>query len=369
MGRSPSWSVIPFVTCALVAQQRQATDATLRPPAQRLAEVVLASLDDGLHIAEFGLGDGGTKNSPRGAVRWSEHGCTTAGGVRVECHAVGVKLTFTSGCELLIAPDGNVHLRSGELAGPFPTGLELLLADGSSVRVVLSPSARERVREVLVSDGNRVLQPWRRGEPASEVARSTRWPGLRFVCCGDGGDVYRAIALGPLIALDRVLVAKERADSTPRERLVVLATPLVQSLAVMSRQHREPLAALRQAVTTVAAVADRGSMIFPAAAQLQRAERDRLRWLLRGGFELQIALDGPLAPRLQLFAGDSPLPMVEWTLRGDSAAFLTNPCEDQKDQRWHGNGTRLGNLVPGLQAREELFERVHAVRLIERLQR
>lgn len=366
MGRSTSWGCVPLLACALVAQAPVVRDASLRPPAPPLPEVVLAGYDGALHPAEFGLGDGGL-GADRQPLRWTEAGCVTPGGVQVECLAVGVKLTFSSGRELLVAPDGNVHLRSGEVAGPFPAGLELWLADGTSVRITLVPGAKERLRDVVVGDRERRLQPWRRGEPASEIVRNAAWSGLRFVCCGDGGDVYRAIALGPLLVLDRVLVAAERREAAPRERLVVLATPLVQSLRVMQNQHREPDAAVRKAMTAIAAVADRGDLLFPVGGQLARAEHDRLRWLLRGGFELQLDLAGPMAPRLQLFAGESPLPMVEWTLREDAAAFLTNPREDQAGKRWHGNGTRLPRVAPELQARDDLFERGQALRVIERL--
>jgi hypothetical protein len=58
--------------------------------------------------------------------------------------------------------------------------------------------------------------------------------------------------------------------------------------------------------------------------------------------------------------------MVEWTLRGDGAAFLANPRDDQVGKRWHGNGTRLGRVVTDLQANEELFERPYALQVIKR---
>ena len=75
------------------------------------------------------------------------------------------------------------------------------------------------------------------------------------------------------------------------------------------------------------------------------------------------------APRLQLFAGRSERPMVEWSLGLSSAAYLTNPNAEQLGKRWHGNGTRLPSLVPELQAREHLFERRHALQVIQRLER
>jgi hypothetical protein len=369
MGRSTAWVWFPLFSGALLAQGKVAADAALPGPALPVAEFAVASLDPDLRPAEFGLGDGGVRAGRREPMRWRDDGCITPGGVRVQCQAVGVKLTFPSGRELLVAPDGHVHLRSGEVGGPFPTGLELLLADGTSVRVALAPSSAQRLRDVHVGDREQRLQIWRRGEPAAERVDGVGWAGLRMMCLGDGGDVYRVVALGPLLVLDRVLVAAERAETTPRERLVLLGTPLVQSLTVMQRQHREPKAVLRRAVAAVATIAEHGDQLFAPGRTLPRAEQRRLRWLLRAGFELELELSGPMAPRLQLWAPDALLPMVEWTLRADAAAFLTNPDDDQPGQRWHGNGTRLPRVLPELQAREDLYERGHALRVIGRLQR
>ncbi len=375
MGRFVAAGIVLLLSCALAAQAGAgagagtARDAALRPPAAPVPEVALAGNEHGVAVGELGLGDGGLGTAERGELRWRDDGCTTPGGVRVECRAVGVKLTFPSGRELLVAPDGHVHLRSGEHAGPFATGLELWLADGTTVRVTLAPSNVQRLRDVVVGDAERRLQPWRRGGPSSEVARGGGWAGMRFVCCGDGGDVYRAIALGPLLVLDRTLVAADRAAAAPRERLVVLTAPLAASLRTMQRQHREPDAAVRHAVTAVGEIAANTDRILPDGALLQRAEHDRLRWLLRAGFELQLDRDGPLAPRLQLFAGGATTPIVEWSLHADAAAFLANPRADQPGRRWHGNGTRLPRVAPELQAREQLFERALALQVLDRLAR
>ena len=333
------------------------------------AEVCLAPSPDPVPLAEFGLGAGGVEPSKAGQLRWQNGDCVTAGGVRIECRSAGVKLTFPSGRELLFAPDGNLHLRSRECAGPFEFGLELRLGDGTCVRITLTQHERERLRDVFVVHGERVLQPWRRGEASTRAERPGSWAGLRFFCCGDGGDVYRAVAIGPLLVLDRVLVPETRVKTTPGERLVLATAPILESLDVMRRQHKEPDAAVRKAITAVGAVADRGSDIFPAGAVLQRSEKDRLRWLLGCGFELQLDLDGPRSPRLALFVGENGLPMVEWILSGDPAAFLTNPRDDQIGKRWHGNGTRMSPVLVDLQPREELFERGYALRVIERLRK
>jgi hypothetical protein len=332
-------------------------------------EIVLTDDADPLPLRAFGLGDGGVAEvAARGGLGFTGDGCTTPGGVVVQCLAVGVKLAFPSGAELLLAPDGHLHERSGGVGGPFAGGVELRLGDGAAVRIVLAPGQRQRLRDVFVVAGERVLQPWRRGEPARELARRTAWGGPRLCCCGHGVDVFRAVALGPMVVLDRVLVAPARALAVPAQRLVLATAPLLQSMQQMSRQHRVPDAGLRRSVAAIAATAQRGSAIFPAGASLQRAERDRLRWLLRAGHELQLDLDGPQAPRLMLFAGRSPQPMVEWTLAGNPAAFLPHPDEGQPGAgRWHGNGTRLPRFADDLQAREELFERGYALRVVQRL--
>lgn len=353
---------------AAASAQASPQPLPLRPPAPIHPEVVLAPDDgDGL-VAACGLGDGGIGPGVRQALRWSDEGCVTAGGVQVHAQSFGVKLTFPSGRELLVAPDGYVHLRSQEKAGPFAGGCELCLADGSRVRIFLSPSHPQRLRDVVVVHKDRALQPWRRGAPADEQPRPGGWAGIHLFACGDGGDLFRAIALGPLVVLDRQLTVEARADQVPTERLVLITGPLLQALLRMPRQHEVTDAPMRQAVAAITAIGDHSSTIFPAGASLRRAEHDRLRWLLGAGFELQFDRDGPLSPRLQLYAGDRPLPMVEWTLRADSAVFLTNPRPEVVGTRWHGNGTRLGGVAAHLQAREALFELPYALRVIERLQ-
>lgn len=335
------------------------------------ADVVLADDQDPVPLRAFGLGVGGLDEARApDRLHWSDDGCTTAGGIVVTCLAAGVKLAFPSGRELLLAPDGVLHLRSGETAGPYPFGVELRLGDGSKVRVRLAQSQSERLRDVFVVDGDRVAQPWKRGRAVRELEDPQPWAGVRLCCCGDGGDVYRAVALGPLVVLERQLVAADRAAQAPEQRLCVLTAPLLQSLNLLPRQHTSPEAALRSAVTAVAATAQRGRTIFPTGAALQRAEHDQLRWVLRGGYELELALEGQNAPRLGLFAGRSLRPMVEWTLQGFPAAFLTNPNTEQPGAgRWHGNGTRLAPIAADLQARAELFEPGLALQVVKRLLR
>src|SRR6266581_3719188 len=78
---------------------------------------------------ECGLGDGGVAAAaPREAAMRCEPGAgTSPGGVAIACRREGVRLLFAGGRELLFAPDGFLHLRSGEVAGQFGGGVELCL--------------------------------------------------------------------------------------------------------------------------------------------------------------------------------------------------------------------------------------------------
>ncbi len=353
------------LTAGLAAQQPLAVAAPV-PAVPR--EVVLIDGRGAVSAAAFGLGNGGidARHAP-GELRFDEHVCVTPGGVRIDCQVAGVKFTFPSGRELLVAPDGFLHLRSGENAGPFTAGIELRLGDGAIVRIVLNPSQRRRLRDVVIVAGERVLQPWRRGDAAVDTARDQPWPGVKLASVGDGGDIYRVIGMGPMIVLDRLLVEKAREEVAPTERIALLTAPLVQSMVRMPRQHTESDAAVRGAVSAVAAVADRGNDLFPSGALLERAERDRLRWLLNGGWELELIVDG-MKPRLGLYAGMSKRPLVEWQLGVSPAAFLGNPNDDQPgDRPYHGNGTRMLNVATDLQAREALFERTVALGVLARM--
>ncbi len=354
-------SALVALFCTVVAAQQPPT-LPLHP------EVVLVGAAEPLPGAAFGLGDGGVAAEYE-ELAWREWDCVTPGGVVVACRTAGVKLTFPSGRELLLAPDGYLHLRSGERAGPFAAGVELRLGDDTLVRIVLNPSQPERLRDVVVVAGARILQPWRRGSRCREPGRPGEWAGHHLYCAGDGGDVFTAVALGPLVVLDRILVAADREAATPRERLAIVVEPLQESLQRMPRMHQTRDADVRGAVAVVAAVAERSATTFHVGALLPRLERERMRWGLPDGNELELSLDHA-EPRLFLFARQATLPLIEWRFGNSPVAFLTNPRARQADaSSVHGNGARLVRVADDLQANSERFERAAAVRVLERLRR
>ncbi|MFM1871798.1 MAG: hypothetical protein RL398_1220 [Planctomycetota bacterium] len=330
-------------------------------------EVVLVGAPDPLPASAFGLGDGGFASNERGELAWHERACITPGGATIECLAVGVKLTMPGGRELLVAPDGWLHLRGGEKAGPFAGGMELRLGDGTSVRITLNPSQQDRLRDVVVIADDEALQPWRRGSAARERARIATWPGIRMICAGDGGHIYRAIALGPLVTLDRVLVPDAAAETAPTERIALLIEPLQRSLQRMPRQHRTTEAAVRGAVGAIEAIAARREEVWIDGLGLPRIDEATMRWLLPDRSELLLSLRDS-EPRLYLYETGMHRPLVEWRLGISPAAFLSNPHELQPDSSSvHGNGSRLEWFATDLQAKSELLERAQAIAVLHRL--
>ena len=82
----------------------------------------------------FELGRGGVRD-PRAEPVHGRGSVRTPGGVLVRAQTEGVKLDFVGGGELLYAPDGRLHVRSGEATLAWFHGVRLLLGDGSIVTI------------------------------------------------------------------------------------------------------------------------------------------------------------------------------------------------------------------------------------------
>lgn len=334
-------------------------------------ELVLVGDPASTPWSDFGLGDGGTKPPDPNGMRWApDDGLVSPGGVRIDCRAVGVKLTFPSGRELLFAGDGWLHLRDEARGGPCPHGAELWLGDGSRLQVRLQPGASPSVRDVALVWHGQAAVPWQRGAPARSITRASAWAGVRLACFGDGGEVFRTIALGPLLVLDRLLVPADREPRVPRQRLAVATTAVLEALQRLPRLHTGTETQLRAAAEALRTLAEASALVLPEGAELPRLESAALRWGLGGGCELGLDLDADRGPLLQLFAPDATRSIVEWTLTDPSAAYLTNPFDTAPGaSRWHGHGVRLAAAFPQQQARLELYERSLALPVLRRLRR
>lgn len=339
--------------------------------------------DTGLVVVQRGatlahgclLGDGGVRAmqapvaeaTSRGGARAVEASlrsdigtCTTPGGVVVQCRREGVKVAFASGRELLYAPDGHMHLRDGSVAGPFLNGVELRLADGSSVAIDRSGSRRSPIECVEVRHGEDATCVYRRGNPTREAARGVFRLPIVF-CLGDGGSLYRAIALGPLVTMERALVPQEQREVMPERRLCVLAGPLADSMEQLcasraQQRHPETVQELRLILSELASVFRSDAPMPP------RTGSDPLQFLLHAGYDLRFVQQKGLV-RMQL-ARNQREPFVEWRLGYGTAICGVSATTEE------GSGAEVVTPpMPDLQAQLQYHEIDAAMNVISSLRR
>jgi len=339
--------------------------------------------DTGLVVVQRGttlahgclLGDGGVRAiqvpvaeaTSRGGARAVEASlrsdigtCTTPGGVVVQCRREGVKVAFASGRELLYAPDGHMHLRDGSVAGPFLNGVELRLADGSSVAIDRSGSRRSPIECVEVRHGENATCVYRRGNPTREAARGVFRLPIVF-CLGDGGSLYRAIALGPLVTMERALVPQEQRELMPERRLCVLAGPLADSMEQLcasraQQRHPETVQELRLILSELASVFRSDAPMPP------RTGSDPLQFLLHAGYDLRFVQQKGLV-RMQL-ARNQREPFVEWRLGYGTAICGVSATTEE------GSGAEVvAPPMPDLQAQLQYHEIDAAMNVVSSLRR
>ena len=315
---------------------------------------------------ECGLGNGGIAAPGQGGPpqRCVQGAGVAAGGVAVECRREGVHLRFPGGRELLFAPDGVLHLRSGEHAGPFSGGVELRLLDGSAVRIERGGSHRTPITEVVLAGGGESVRLWSRTEAACERVRERPWAGERLWCLGDGGMLYRAIALGPLVTLQRQLAPAGPEDRWPDVRLLLQLEPLLTSLhALVDAQPGRGAKDVPSELEQLVAAAD---TVFVADEHAPpRVGRSPIRYALRRDFELEFALDGGDL-RLCLCRGQVHRALIEWRL-GYGADVSREVASDQPGDR-QSRSVRLPPAPPLLVARSERHELVPALGVVRALQ-
>jgi hypothetical protein len=308
----------------------------------------------------WGLGDGGVAaaDPSRAGLPGGRGECTTPGGVSVRCQLEGVKLEFPSGRELLFAPDGYLHLRDGSAAGPFGGGVELRLLDGSTVRIDRNGSRRTPLSEVVVAaPGGAAARLWWRRGAVHEPARST-WNGDRLFCLGDGGSLYRALALGPVVTLQRML-APRGGRQLPEALLALDVGSALGSLRLLAdsrARHTEP-----EAIAEVDLVLAESARVWPSdEPPPPRVSTDPLQFLLRSGYDLRFAVEGADV-RLSM-ARHQQKPFVEWQLGyGASVRGIVTPAQQV------GHPVALPDVADELQPRLERNQLVQALQVLAKL--
>lgn len=361
---------------ALWLPQQPAPPATTAVPAD--AELLLVPGAITLSPTDLGLGHGGVRPAGGAAtpLRALPSSGTTPGGVEVRALPQGVRIAFPSGRQLLFAPDGFLHLRGGEHAGPFPGGVELHLADGCSVRIVRTGSRRNPLQEVLIAAApggaarGGSVRIWQRDRPALEwdPPRSD-WPGTTLLCAGDGDAVYRVVAAGPMLILERVAVPAADARTLPERRVVLRTDQLLTSLRELPASIGQVDGALAAALQRAEALARGTRPVFPAEATApRRVERQPARFALGAGCELTLSAEHSGPVRMGLHRGQESDPFVEWSLGYVCQLNLLHPerADGGSGRYWRGGVTLPVTSLPA-RARPERFDLDQIQRVIRGL--
>jgi len=329
---------------------RGAVEAATEPPARDaatpVAQAVLIAGFATAHdvtVRELGLGHGGLEGPPRVSSR-DPGSWTSPGGALVQVGNAGVKLTFPAGGELLFTPTGFFHLRDGSQCGPFDRGFELVLADGAAVRVERSPFGRHPLGRVSIASDHRLEQLWDRGRMDREQIRWREHRGQRLMALGDGTALYAAAARGPVLFLDRLLCAKDVAQSLPERQVVVHGDPLIESLARLPQRYASPRGDFPQVDVLARSLASATRHMLPAGRHaLAVVGTNPLRLGLGGTYELTIEGRGTAPLRLGLRADPtSEMPLVEWVLgRRQKLEVLRPGATDEPGRRYFERGMEV----------------------------
>lgn len=303
----------------------------------------------------FRLGDGGV-STDRGEFAVTDYGrCTTPGGVRIECRREGVRLGFPSGRAVLCGSDGYLHLRDGSVSGPFGQGVELMLADGAKVRLDLSGSRRAPIESVSVQFGGKAVRLWLRKKARRDSVHTSQWVGERFLCLGAGDVLYRALALGPVVTLQRVLAPKD--SKLPRQRLALQVPTLLKSLETLSGElHRREIVQKQELQTFLE--------LAPRILRLQgpvpsRIGSDPLTFQLGRYYEIDFtSMQSSLRLRLRR---SEQAPFVEWQL-----GYGTSVSAVEASRRV-GQAVAVPAVAPEMALREQRNELIQALAVFKAL--
>jgi hypothetical protein len=295
--------------------------------AQSPAAIVTGAREDGrIPWSALGLGTGGVvaparagAPSPRPAASYS-----TAGGVLVRAAAAGVKLDFPSGAELLVAPDGIVHLRDGSHSlDPLPF-LELRLADDARIGARRAPSGRhapfDRV-EVVERGVATVL--WRGKSAVHERAHASPPVSDPYLVLGDGDVVYRAAALGPLLTLERVLAPAASAARHPPRWVGIAGDVLADSLQRLALQVPRHALEFPRAGDVADDLAAATPLLFPRG-RVTRPSGAIGQLVFALAFDCRLLVEQRHGDRawLALHQRGSAAPVVEWQTEPHTALQL-----------------------------------------------
>ena len=298
------------------------------------AVVVGGAVSNGVvQISQLTLGDGGVRAS-RLRVRNARGEVRTVGGVTIRAKSEGVKLDFPSGREVLVSPDGRIHLRSGEATLSFFRGVRLVLADDTVVTIRRSGGSRTLLESVEVETGDEeAYRIWSGNRPSINSSRASAFTGDSLFALGDGGCFYTVSAAGPLLALERVLCPRDLENQYPRRRVVVLGDVLARSL--LELPDHAPRRSIQFPQTHEAALRFAAlGYLFGGVTQRPLGAVGELWIELADEYRLNVAVGTGGVITIGLYREGSGTPGLEWVVASRTTLNFVRPNADL------GNGPR-----------------------------
>jgi hypothetical protein len=304
-----------------------------------------------LSLQSMALGDGGVAKERSKLVSLARGRVRTPGGVLVQAQTEGVKLTFPNRNALLITPGGRMHLRTGEMTLAHLKGVRLLLADGSVVTARRAPGGRQPLSSVEVEVDGRSHRIWNTRARAWNASHVGAFPGPALLALGDGRVLYRAIPVGPMVVLERILCPRPQRSCYAKVRLAIVGDVLAASLRRLPQHAPRRSVQFPQARTAADKLAALSNKIFPARMVPRPAGAVGELWFeLPADFRLKVAAEDHRVV-LGLYRGSTATPAVEWLVRGRTELCFVRPfasAPGYRGPRYFMKGLDLRDLVQPL---------------------
>jgi hypothetical protein len=285
-----------------------------RAPARFTVKPGILCRDGRVALAGLGLGNGGVELREGAEGRTDGVGrFVTRGGVLVRALAEGVKLDFPSGGEVLVDPRGIAHLRDGSRTLPHPSGLRLVLLDGSQVDILVQNGSGRPLREVRVEDGREGALLWRAGRAVRRVDRGGAFVGRTLHAFGDGRSLYELADVGTAIVYEQLLGPKDSVTALPSSGAVLLGDVLGRSLQEIAQVAQQRAAGDPNTQALAQNLARMAPRLFGRPHVRPDGAHGELEIPLDGGLRLSLRVPAAEPMILALHAAGDPVALCEWT--------------------------------------------------------
>lgn len=337
----------------------------------RPSEAVLVSgvvAKAGLRLGGIGLGTGGVRQGAPASPENRTGEFLSPGGVRIRAQREGVKFDFVGGAEVLLSPDGRLHLRDGSKTLPFLRGLRLVLADGTQVSVTRGGS-RQPIRSVDIWCQGRNTRIYSMARRVRNASHTGPFSGSTLLCMGDGRSLYEADATGPLLALRRVLCPEDRKRRMPARRLVVLGDVLAASMRLLPKNAPRKSVQFPQVAEAAQRFAALSGRVFQGVQPRPSGAVGELWFRMPEGYRLKVETSATGRMLVGLYGAQGTVPGVEWIVGPRFTVHFVRPDGGLRGgPRYFMKGIDLRKMVDGVYGFEPgRDDRMAVARMVRRM--